>query len=303
MPSYEHPTQPKSPQFEALLKSLKDQWDNNVKALKDTGVLEIFTESYTLGIRGIDGKEYPVPEPEEIQKCLEENKEMLEKKMEQGFTKLLIVPFGMPLDKLTLRFKQLIEKKFKEGKLISADGTKLELDTENPLYKYEEWTEDKIFYDIEKYDKVNHGGHTKAEILATESNSAWQVLLIEENEEIPAKGKGQTKGSRKQMEAELSAEDCLSLTKNNKNYANETGLSPEAEIFLMMQTLENENKVINDYDGKGKFARCFSSMFASGYVPSACWVRGGRRAGLVCDDSGSHDDYRGSRSSVRVKIL
>ena len=77
-------------------------------------------------------------------------------------------------------------------------------------------------------------------------------------------------------------------------------MTPEAEIALMMQKLENENKVINDYQGKGKFARCFSSMFASGRVPGAYWYRGDRRAYLSNGGSGYRYDSNGARSSVRV---
>lgn len=296
----EHLTSPEqSTPFESLLTSLKDQWDYNVSALAQTGILETFTESYTRGIRGLDGKEYPVPEPEEIQARLEANREMLDQKLEQGFTKLLLVPFGLPLSKLTLRFKQLIERKFQEGKLTSTDGTKLDLDTNQPLYQYEEWTEDKLFYNIQKFDTKDHGGHTKTEILST-PNQGWQILLIEPDLEIPAKGNGQTKANRKQLEAGLSALDCLKLTQTDPNYQNETGFTPEAEVTLMLQMLQNDNQVINDYSGKGKFARCFSSMFASGRVPGAYWDRGYRRAYLCDDYSGNRNDIAGSRSSVRV---
>lgn len=297
---HEHPN-PESltTPFEALLASLKDQWDDNIRALAQTGILETFTESYTRGIRGLDGQEYPVPEPDEIQARLEAKREILDQKLQQGFTKLLLVPFGLPLAKLTLRFKQLIERKFQDGKLISADGTKLELDTNQPLYQYEEWTEDKIFYDIQKFDKKNHGGQTKTEILTT-PNQGWQILLIQPESEIPAKGQGQIKANRKSLEAGLSPEDCLKLIQNDPNYKNETGLSPEAEVTLMLETLQNNDQVVNDYSGQGKATRSFSSMFASGSVPFACWSRDGRRASLNGGSSDSRNDYRGSRSSVRV---
>jgi hypothetical protein len=287
------------PHFETLLSTLKNQWEDNVRALVTTGILETFEDSYSLGIRGLDGLQYPVPEPEEIQARLEAKREILDQKLEQGFTKLLLVPFGIPLSKLTLRFKQLIERKFQEGKLISTDGTKLPLDTANPLYQYEEWTEDKIFYDIQKYDKQNHGGKTKTEILSI-PNSAWQILLIQPELEIPAKNQGSTKANRKQLEAGLSPEDCLKLIQTDPNYQNETGLSPEAEVTLMLQTLENTDQVINDFQGHGKITRCFTSMFASGLVPCAYWNRGGRQAELFGDDSDRRFGNYGSRSSVRV---
>ena len=102
------------------------------------------------------------------------------------------------------------------------------------------------------------------------------------------------------MEAGLSAEDCLKLTQTDPHFANETGLSPEAEVTLMLQTLENTDQVINDYQGLGKFVRSYNSMFASGYVPYAYWDRGGRLAGLGYGGSDDRYDSGGSRSSVRV---
>ena len=230
---HESPQKPESlpTPFEALLSSLQDQWDYNVRALKQTGIIETFPESYSHGLRGLDGQEYSIPEVDDIQARLEAKREMLETKLEQGFTKLLIVPFGLPLAKLTTCFKELILRKFQAGQLISTDGTKLDLDINNPLYKYEDWTEDKLIYDIQRFDPKNHGGQTKTEILST-PNQAWQILLIQPELEIPAKGQGQIKAKRKPLEAGLSAEDCLKLTQTDPNYQNETGLSCTGPLSL-----------------------------------------------------------------------
>ena len=51
--------------LEAL--KIKEQWNSQVKILSKLGILETFPDSKKLGIRGIDGKEYPVPKPEDIQ--------------------------------------------------------------------------------------------------------------------------------------------------------------------------------------------------------------------------------------------
>ena len=45
---------------------IKEQWNSQIKTLSKLGILEIFPDSKNLGIRGIDGKEYPVPKPEDI---------------------------------------------------------------------------------------------------------------------------------------------------------------------------------------------------------------------------------------------
>ena len=61
--------------LEAL--KIKEQWGSQVKILSKLGILETFPDSKQLGIRGIDGKEYPVPKPEEITEMLEANREMV----------------------------------------------------------------------------------------------------------------------------------------------------------------------------------------------------------------------------------
>src|SRR3989339_1048233 len=73
---------------------LKEQYDSQVELLEQVGILK---EGALLGI---DGKKYPIPTLEQIASRLFERHEELSTKHEQGFTKLLLVPFGMSLDVL-----------------------------------------------------------------------------------------------------------------------------------------------------------------------------------------------------------
>ncbi|HNS34262.1 MAG TPA: hypothetical protein PKG83_03550, partial [bacterium] len=74
---------------------LKEQYLAQVKVLYQSGILENFpaTKEHPtpeLGIVGIDGKEYPLPSYEDILDRLSnpETKELIEKKISQGFVKL-----------------------------------------------------------------------------------------------------------------------------------------------------------------------------------------------------------------------
>ena len=62
--------------FEQWLElELPKQYEEKVKILNKLGILEILPEAKEFGIVGIDGKEYPMPEMEEIKDSLEKNKE------------------------------------------------------------------------------------------------------------------------------------------------------------------------------------------------------------------------------------
>src|SRR3989338_4326967 len=159
--------------LEAL--KIKEQWSSQVKILSKSGILETFPYSKQLGILGIDGKEYPVPKPEEIQARLEKNKEMVLEKMEQGFTKLVIEPFAYSLDALSEKYKKALLQHHKDGKLFATkekstdQNETLDLDENQPVWKWEEGynhcdTEDKIVYFPKEFG-AKHGGKTKKELL------------------------------------------------------------------------------------------------------------------------------------------
>jgi hypothetical protein len=92
--------------FERILK-FKKQYESQKNILEKTGILEKLSTG-EMGIKAIDNKEYAFPTYQEIAKKMRENKEILKTKIEQGFTKLLIVPFGMKLDDLIEKYKQVI---------------------------------------------------------------------------------------------------------------------------------------------------------------------------------------------------
>src|SRR3989339_1517066 len=87
---------------------LREQYTSQVSLLEQAGILK---EGVILGI---DGNEYPIPTLEQIAVRLFERCKELETKHGQGFTKLLLVPFGMSLDSLQETLKQFLLK-YKES--------------------------------------------------------------------------------------------------------------------------------------------------------------------------------------------
>ena len=121
---------------------LKRRFMENKKVLVETGLIEPLPDGQ-LGFYDISGKERPAPTYEEFAKYFEskynERPEFFEKKREQGFTELRIIPFGLPLKHFKLCAEVLIKQKHKEGKLLGTDGTKLELNEEEPVFLSDEY--------------------------------------------------------------------------------------------------------------------------------------------------------------------
>ncbi len=282
--------------------NLKEQWESQVKILNEVGILEILPESQELGIIGIDGQEYPVPDFQEIMsRITPEQMEVLEKKNEQGFNKMLITPFGMPLDILISRYKELLLKKDSESTLLATDGSKLDLDRNEPTWVWEGYNgadaNGGLVYFPESFTQ-NHEGQTKQEILA--NSGAFKIEFIEDTPDMPRNE--QTQGGRIKPTPGKKASQYLEIMQNDENMTNEHGLTPETWLTYAITNLKERNQQIDDWQGQGKGSWLTGAYFpASGFVPCADWDRDARLAYL--DGSGPSVSFSGfgCRSSVEIK--
>ncbi len=299
--------QPFEIQREALAErlNLREQWESQVKILNETGILEILPEAQELGIIGIDGREHPVPDFQEIMSRISpEQMEVLEKKNEQGFNKMVLVPFAVPLDILIDRYKKLLIEKDAEGSLSSTDGSKLNLDRDQPIYVWDKYTgadaSGELVYFPNTFDQQNHGGKTKNTLI--QEGKSWQFELLEENINIPAKGQGEILDGRKQLEAGQSPNQYLKELQIDPQYQNEVGLTPEAWLVLAITQLKENHGQIDDYQGQGKINFLTGAYFpGSDSVPRARWSRDGRRAFLDRSVPSGSLSSIGCRSSVEIQ--
>lgn len=299
--------QPLEMQKEALAEKLKlkDQWQEQVKALNETGVLELLAEAQDIGIVDLRGRECPVPQVVDIlANITPENLELLEQKAEQGFTKLLLVPIGLPLNILTERYKQTLLQHDTEGTLLSTDGTKLELNREDPLYIWEDYhqadIEGKLVYFPTQFTKENHQGQTKDEFI--NQQGAWQVLLIEDLPDLPGEGQGQVIGERKQLEANQTSTQYLKKMQEDPQYQSEQGFTPEAWLTLAITELQTKKRQIDNYHGQGKASFLTGAWFpASGLVPHGCFYRVVCQAYLDGRSPDVHYSDFSCRSSAEIK--
>ena len=290
--------------------SLEKQYQSQVEILTKAGIL-IDLENKEKGILGIDKKPYPIPTLDKIRERLEANKTTLEKKIKEGFQKLLLVPIGMSLDLMIDKYRNVILDHHTNNKLFATKKNPtdpddpLDLDTTTPVWVWDKYKEaDKkgeLVYYPNTFDPKTHGGETKQELLSHLTLPGWEVILLENLPNIPRQTKGQTREGRRELEAGETPNAYLEKLKKEKPYQNETGLTPEAWLTYAITHLEEKNEVVDNFEGHGSINYNLGAYFpASGYVPDAYWYRTNRRAGMGRGDVSSSGEYCGVRSSVRV---
>ncbi|MBU0569310.1 hypothetical protein KKB40_00825, partial [Patescibacteria group bacterium] len=120
-------------------------------------------------------------------------------------------------------------------------------------YKNADINNELVYYP-EEFDKYDHKGKTKLELIKETEGTAFPgyiVTLHENMPNIPRKREGKTIGGREQLEAGEVITDYLKIMQTNNQYVNEIGQTPDEQIIYALQCLEQTNQVIDDYQGKG----------------------------------------------------
>jgi len=298
--------------------NLKEQYLAQIKVLYQSGLLENFVAPTAehllpeLGVIGIDGKEYILPSYEDLLERLKDSdkRARLEQKFKQGFTKLQLVPFALPLTVLIDRYRQTLLKIHHGSGLKATDGSTLELDENHPLHVWEDLLQcdnpdtspDKqIEYGVTNYDgqtKAERGGHYKSELLRQDPANGWQFSLIEDRPDLPAQNQGRIVSGRKQFEAEQTPKDYLKLFLTQDQYRGEAGQTPESALITQLTYLQKNQTVIDDWQGRGK-ANWLVGNRLSGYVPWFSWYRGNRQAYLYRGNPDNRNSVNGFRPAAR----
>ena len=247
---------------------LPQQYEKMVGALEQSGMIETLSTG-ELGITAIDGKEYNLPSYDKIAKELSQRPE-LKIKIDQGFKKLLVVPFGRSLDQLIYQYRETIERHRHD--LKATNGDKLTRDVLGSFHKWDDYTENdikgEIVYGPSTFRSKDNGGQTKTELLKT--GRAFRVLLVEDLPDLPARSTGQTVGGRPQLEAGEAPQQLLNKILTDPIYQGEVGLIPEDWLVLATTELESRQLVIDDMLGQGQNANLLGAYLPPyGTVPYA----------------------------------
>jgi len=298
---------------------LKKQYDSQVDLLKQVGILK------EGAITGIDGNTYPIPTLEQITARLFEQRETLSTKHDQGFTKLLLVPFGMSLDALVETFKQFLLS-------YKQKNPTFDLDTNRPLWAWEEYQgadmgdSPKLVYHPQSFTEKDHGGKTKVQILEEQEDNqypfpGWTIHFLQPSDpsnpdspgfaHIPREGKGILQGKetpRPPLEAGQSSNEYLSTIQKaqddeDSHYHGETGLTPEDWIMAFMIHLTQTGQPIDNFQNGIESISYLTGVFFPSHtvrVPYVYWLRSDRQVSLYYYDSSDQCESVGVRTSVIV---
>jgi len=284
---------------------LKEQYTAQCHLLKEAGILNEHN-----AIAGIDGEEYPLPTLEEIAQRLFDHRELLEMKRDQGFTKLLLVPFGMSLRSLRDVFRRFLFDYKKNHKMF---GRKIPTRPNNsdrsdwePLgslllvdEKMDTGNSPDIVYHPRSFLKGEQQGETKLQILTRQKRDpdittpGWKILLLQPSRPldqtsgiapIPRENQGKSQGRknpRHDIETGKTAEHYLSLLLDaqGNQYSHrrgESGMTPEDWILAFMTHLQETGQSLdNPHDGINSscnlIGSCFLTSSTGGTVLDAGW--------------------------------
>ena len=296
---------------------IESEYERCLRALNKTGILGPLPHTESVGAIGIDGKEYPVPTQEQLQEVFGRNKELVDRKMRQGFTRLQLTPIAMPTLQLIDRVETAVLEHAAGGKIIQTKQNSTDADipvrvnTGGPIWIWDRVrqaldTPDLVYFP-QAYTDRNHQGLTKEEVMQKTHLCAvpgWSVGLIEPIPTMPQQGQGKVIGGRKQLEAYSTPRDYLE-TLSTSIYQGETGWTPEDFLTHFITQLETTNQVSHDrYDGNALWllgSYMPNLMPNALLVPVGYWDRdSGRRMRLSTHRTGNRLRAWVARSMVRL---
>lgn len=290
-----------------------------VTALNHTGILTPLPKSESIGVIGIDGKEYPIPTQDQVVELFDHNRELVGKKVPQGFDRLELTPIAMPTPLLIDRMKAAIIKRAAEGEIYqtrrspSEPSIPVRINDEKHVWIWETLRQaletDELVYFPQEYSS-NHGGQTKLEVVNNGRICAvagWSVGLVESLPIMTQQAGGKTLGGRRQLEIGSSPRDYLRILQTQA-YQGETGKTLEDFISKFLTHLETTNEVSNDrYDNNalwllGQYVK-YVKQVRSDLVPTGWWHRPFGRARLDAHRPGNRAATRSWGGSTTVRLL
>ena len=275
---------------------LKKEYARTTAALDRTGILTRLPKSDKLGVIGIDGKKYPIPTQEQLQEVFARNKELVYRKMRQGFTQLQVTPIAMPTSRLIGLARTAVLEHAAAGKIIrtkqkqdsshNADIPVRVNSSGEPIWIWDRVRKavdtPKIVYFPQAYtDCDHHQGLTKEEVIQKKHLCAvpgWSAGLIEPMPIMPQQGHGKVMGGRKQLEGYSTPHDYL-RTLSTPPYQGETGWTQEDFLTYFMTRLEAENQVSHDREDSnalwllGSYIPDLGGNRMKRLVPVGYWAR------------------------------
>ncbi len=267
---------------EQIKEDIERQYNGRLATMRYFGIID---DADNPEAECIDNVRRRAPTHEEIWQELSrsENSAKMEAIKTLKSPKMIITPIGMPLSTLA-------DKAGSQNGRLRVGGEVLE---QNPVYRGD-WdinsdVTGKMKYFPSEYERDNHGGKTKQELLTGDSPfPGWQVVFVDGEQEV--KDRDQT------------ATDFLDEW-NTKGY---DALTTEEVMMLHPEGVvapfgdENEAHPHNRANWEWALGSYIPEMGEKGAVRLVSWVVDGRRLRLIWDRPDDRAGNLGPRRAVRV---
>jgi hypothetical protein len=287
-----------------------------VTALNSTGILSLLPESGSMGVTGKDREEYPVPTWEQVAGLFDRNRELIERKVPQGFDRLELTPLAMPAPLLIDRMRAAILKHAEEGKIFQTRRSPsdpflpVRVNKEKQVWIWETLRQvfdtDELVYFPQEYS-TSHHGLTKPEVINNGricGVPGWSVGLVESFPVMPEQGRGKTLGGRRQLEIGSSPREYLRILQEEACQG-ETGKTLEDFMVEFLTRLETTNEVSNDVrDGNALW--CLGQYMKIPYaevVPTGRWHRDVGRVRLDMHRTGNKQCAKAWGAATTVRLV
>lgn len=293
------------------LLDLRKQYVLQVDILKRVMGLEVFeiersdgSTEEALFMNGIDTQRHRLPSFQEILIQMTEKRGILSKKFEKGFTKLLLVPFGMSLDEMIRRLRVYLFV-YKGGVLVSK------IEGANPVLDQLVTNADelkKISYDPDKIEIEGNvsGGRVKSDILLEQNatknwHDGWRIIFIK-----PPDTQNDLEMMDRSGQERMSANDRIAQIINQVNdhksdSFGEWGMTIEEWIVAFITQLEQTGTLLNQVGTVGGEACLTGATVTEGKdVVVACWTQDMSAIHLMEYDIDEQYNIGGMHATVRV---
>lgn len=284
--------------------------------MNSTGILTPLPGSESRGVIGADGREYSVPTLKQVADLFEHNRELVERKIPQGFDHLELIPLAMQVPLLIEIMKTAIIRHGTEGKIFqtrrspSDPSIPVRVNKEKQVWGWKTLREaldtDELVYFPRKYS-ASHRGQTKSEVIRNRHICAvpgWSVGLVESLPVMPGQGEGKTMGGRSQLEVGSSPKEYVRALQDEA-YQGETGKTLEDFITEFLIRLETTNEVSNDIRDNNALW-CLGQYMKIPYaevVPAGRWHRDIGRARLDMHRTGNKRCTKSVGVSTTVRLI
>jgi len=154
--------------------TVEKEYTRCVTALNRIGILTFLPNSESFGVIGIEGIEYPLPTLEQVVEIFDHNRELVTRKVPQGFDRLELTPMAMPASLLIDGLKAAILKCEAAGKIYQTRPSHsdplipVRVNIEKHVWIWDTLRQtldtDELVYFPQEYS-YNHHGQTKSEVV------------------------------------------------------------------------------------------------------------------------------------------